>query len=323
MKKPLVSVIVAVYNIEDYVEKCLESLAKQDYENFEVIIVDDGSTDKSPEICDGFSGREKRFRVVHKKNGGLSDARNVGIKEAKGELVCLVDGDDKVRENYVSELVSVLEEGEAEIAVCGFNKERVEKKVVPGEQAAIDLLVAAENLNMVAWNKIYKKSLFIDNDIWYPVGKKYEDTLTTYKLLAAANKVAYTNKSLYIYNDSREGSIMNSSKVEERLMAREKAAEEAVKYFSDEKRDFAGKREGLVAAAKVAVLLSKYAFLDFAIGKKIDKKYQKEMLRWLKKNWKFYKKNKALSKKLKAYGMLSTSLGGILYILFRKVKHEK
>lgn len=323
MKKPLVSVIVAVYNIEDYVEKCLESLAKQDYENFEVIIVDDGSTDKSPEICDGFSGREKRFRVVHKKNGGLSDARNVGIKEAKGELVCLVDGDDKVRENYVSELVSVLEEGEAEIAVCGFNKERVEKKVVPGEQAAIDLLVAAENLNMVAWNKIYKKSLFIDDDIWYPVGKKYEDTLTTYKLLAAANKVAYTNKSLYIYNDSREGSIMNSSKVEERLMAREKAAEEAVKYFSDEKRDFAGKREGLVAAAKVAVLLSKYAFLDFAIGKKIDKKYQKEMLRWLKKNWKFYKKNKALSKRLKTYGVLSTSLGGILYILFRKVKHEK
>ena len=316
MKKPLVSVIVAVYDIKDYVSGCLESLKKQDYENYEVIVVDDGSTDGSAEICDEY-GKAKNFRVIHKKNGGLSDARNVGIKEAKGELICLVDGDDKVRENYISTLVETLESGEADIAICGFNKEHPENKVVSGEQAAIDLLVAQENIEIVAWNKTYKKSIFTDNEIWYPVGKKYEDTLTTYKLLAAAGKVAYTSKSLYIYNENRDGSIMNAGKVEERLMAREKAAEEAVKYFSG------SNSKGLTAAAEVAVLLSKYAFLDFAIGKKVDKKYQKEMLRWLKKNWKFYKKNKSLSKKLKAYGVLSTSLGGVLYILFRKVKHEK
>lgn len=323
MKKPLVSVVVPVYNIKDYILKCLESLAGQNYGNFEVVVIDDGSTDGSSEICDKFASGDKRFRVVHKKNGGLSDARNVGIHEAKGELICLVDGDDKVREDFISVLMETLEEGEADIAICGFNKEHPEERVVSGAQAAIDLLVKAENVEIVAWNKIYRKSLFVDNDIWYPVGKKHEDTLTTYKLLAAATKVAYTSKSLYIYNETREGSIMNSEKKEEQLLAREKAAEEAVKYFSGKDEVLAGEREGLIAAAKVAVLLSKYAFLDFAIGKKIDKKYQKEVLKWLKQNWKLYKRNKQVSKKLRAYGVLSTTAGGVLYILFRKMKHEK
>ena len=323
MKKSLVSVIVPVYNIKEYVGKCLDSLARQDYGNLEVVMVDDGSTDGSSEVCDEYVGRDKRFRVVYKENGGLSEARNVGINEAKGELICLVDGDDRVRDNFVSELVLALETNGADIAVCGFNKEHPANKVTTGEQAAIDLLVKQENMEIVAWNKIYRKSIFVDNNIWYPVGKKYEDTLTTYKLLAAAGKVAYTSKSLYIYNDAREGSIMNSGKKEEQLMAREKAAEEAVKYFSGNTAVLAGSREGLIAASKVAVLLSKYAFLDFAISNKIDKKYQKEILKWLKQNWKLYKKNKKLSRKLRAYGVLSTTAGGILYILFRKMKHEK
>jgi len=317
MKKPLVSVIVPVYNIKDYVKACLDSLVQQDYENYEVIIVDDGSTDESVGICDEYAKANKNFRVIHKKNGGLSDARNAGILDAKGEYICLVDGDDRVRKNFISELAHTLLDNEADVAICGFNDEHPEKKVISGEQATIDLLVGQENLEVVAWNKIYKKSIFVENEIFYPVGKNHEDNLTTYKLLAAAKKVAYTSKSLYIYNDSRAGSIMETSKKEEQLMAREKAAEEAVKYFKDDKR------KGLGAAAEVSVLLSKYAFLDFAVGKKIDKKYQKEMLRWLKKNWKYYKKNKMLSKKLKAYGALSTSMGGILYILFRKIKHER
>lgn len=323
MKKiPLVSVIVAVYNIEDYVEDCLKTLVSQDYENLEIIVMDDGSTDKSGEICDKFAS--KKLRVVHRKNGGLSDTRNCGALEAKGDLICFVDGDDKVKKNYVSRLVEALVSSGANIAVCGFNKEQPKKRIVSGGQATMDLLIGQENINIVAWNKIYEKSLFVDNNIWYhSTGGKYEDSLTTYKLYAAAKKVVYIPDSLYIYNDSREGSFMNSGKKEEKLLAREKAAEEAVEYFSDKKLDFAGEREGLIAAAKVAVLLSKYAFLDFAIGKKIDKKYQKEMLRWLKQNWKSYKKNQKMSKKLKAYGALSTTAGGILYILFRKIRHEK
>lgn len=321
-KAPLVSVIVAVYNIEEYVGDCLKSLVSQDYENLEIIVMDDGSTDKSGEICDEFAGR--KLRVIHRKNGGLSDARNCGVREARGELVCFIDGDDKVKKNYVSSLVETLVDNNADIAVCGFNKERPKGRVISGEQATMDLLIGQENIDIVAWNKIYKKSLFVDNNIWYhSTGGKYEDSLTTYKLYAAAKKVAYIQDSLHIYNDSREGSIMNSGKKEEKLLAREKAAEEAVEYFSDKKLAFAGEREGLIAAAKVAVLLSKYAFLDFAIGKKIDKKYQKEMLRWLKQNWKSYKKNQKMSKKLKAYGALSITAGGILYILFRKIRHEK
>ena len=148
MKKiPLVSVIVAVYNIEDYVEDCLKTLVSQDYENLEIIVMDDGSTDKSGEICDKFAS--KKLRVVHRKNGGLSDARNCGALEAKGELICFVDGDDKVKKNYVSRLVEALVSSGANIAVCGFNKEQPKKRIVSGGQATMDLLIGQENIDIV------------------------------------------------------------------------------------------------------------------------------------------------------------------------------
>ena len=306
MDNDLVSVVVPVYNVQDYVFKCLESLAKQSYKNLEIIVVDDGSTDDSGKICDEFAKSDERVKVYHKKNGGLSDARNYGIKKSKGQFVGLVDSDDFVDENFIQEMIVAMKDNDADIVVCGFNKEIPKPMVVSGKEATKKLLIEQENIDIVAWNKLYKKSLFLDNGIWYPLGMKHEDALTTYKLLAAAQRVVYIDKSLYHYVE-RKNSIMAEVKTVDRLKIREMAAEEAVGYFDDDE---------LKEVAEVSLLLSKYAFMDAAIRDEIEKKYFNMNREWVLKNRKKFSRNKYLTKKLKLYNFL---LVAGLYKVFRKL----
>lgn len=310
---PLISVVVPVYNIRDYVRKCLESIIRQSYKNLEIIVVDDGSMDGSGEVCDKFAKIDSRVRVVHQENGGLSSARNAGLKKAKGEFVCFIDGDDYIRKDFVLDLYSATRDNNADVAVCGFNKEIPREEVLSGREATARLLIEQENLEIVAWNKLYKKSLFDEGGIKYPEGEKHEDSLTTYKLLSSANRVVYVPKALYVYVE-RGGSIMDSVEVAPRLKMRERAAEEAIQFLKG--------REELVEAAKVSLLLAKYAFLDFSISGRVDKKEGAEALDWIRKNAKKYKNNKFLTKKLKVYNFLSTNFGGVLYTVFRKIRHE-
>lgn len=312
-KAPLISIVVPIYNTEKYLEKCVGSLIGQSYRNIEIIAVDDGSPDKSGQMIEKLAKTDERIRVFHKENGGLSSARNYGIRKAKGEFICLVDSDDYVKQDFVAVMLESVLRNKADIAVIGYNDFLPERQIVSGEGAAISLLTRQENIDVVAWNKMYRKELFVDNNIWYPEGQNYEDCLTTYKLLARAQSVTYIEKSLYCYVD-RARSITKNDKKEEKLKARELAAKEAEEYFKDE--------EDLLKAAKISLLLSKYAFLDFAISGVIDKECKKDTLGWLKKNVKNYKTNKFLTTKLKMYNFLSTKFGGVLYILFRKVRHE-
>lgn len=303
--KPLVSIIVPVYNIERYIKKCLESLCRQSYSNIEIIIVDDGSTDSSGEICDGFAVGDARVKVFHKKNGGLSSARNYGILKAKGEYIALVDGDDFVKKDFIEAMVKKAKEKDADLVICGFNDIVPKEELLSGEDAAARLLTSQDNLEIVAWNKLYKKELF--KDIRYPEGKKYEDSLTTYKILAEAKNVVYMPKSLYCYV-SRPGSIMDASKRLERLIARREAADEARDYFKNNKK--------LQQAAEIAVLTSKYAFMDAAIKKEVDWNYFVLNSEWIKKHKKQFEKNKFMTKKLKLYNFLN-SAG--FYKLFRTI----
>lgn len=305
MKRPLVSVVVPVYNIEKYIEKCLVSLIAQSYLNIEIVIVDDGSTDGSREICDKIASKDKRVKVFHKKNGGLSDARNYGIRKARGDLVMLVDGDDYVERDFVGAMWQEMQKTGADIVICGYNDVIPRKHSMSGVGAATKFLVEQENLEIVAWNKLYRKSLF--STIKYPVGEVNEDSLTTYKLLAEAKIVAYVDKSLYRYVE-REDSIMAVEKVERRLYNREKAAREAISYF-------AGNKE-LENAADIALLTAKFAFIDNAIRGIIPKKYYDENLKWIKVHGATYRTNIFMSKKLKIY-ILLCFLG--LYRVFRKV----
>ena len=303
----LVSIIVPVYNVEEYILKCLKSLSSQKYKNIEVIAVDDGSTDNSGKICDDF--KDERFRIFHKKNGGLSSARNFGIKKAKGEILAFVDSDDFVKEDFIEKMLERMVD-DVDIVVCGYNDEKPKEETLSGRIATIRFLTKQENIDLITWNKVYRKSLFLDNNIWFPEGKKHEDALTTYKLLSKARKIQYISESLYEYV-VRENSIMNSGKKEEQLEMRELAAKEAIEYFKSDKE--------LKQAAEICLLWAKYHYLNEAIFGEIDEKYEKESLKWIKKNVKKYKNNKFLTKKLRIYNILSMILGGKLYKVFRKV----
>lgn len=307
----LVSIIVPVYNVEKYVLKCLKSLAGQTYKDIEVIVVDDGSTDKSGKICDEF--KDERFRVFHKKNGGLSSARNFGIKKARGNVLAFVDSDDFVKKDFIEKMLNRLND-DIYVVVCGYNNEKPKEEVLSGREATIRLLIKQENIDLITWNKLYRKSLFIDNNIWFPEGKKHEDALTTYKLLSKAKRVGYIPDALYGYV-VRDGSIMHSGKKEEQLEMRELAAREAMEYFNNDK--------DLEQAAEICLLWAKYHYLNEAIFGNIDKKYEVDVLAWLKENAKKYKNNKFMTRKLCIYNMLSTFLWGFGYKIFRKMMPGK
>lgn len=310
MKKPLVSVIIPVYNIEEFVARCLVSILDQSFIDYEVIIVDDGSTDGSGEVCDEFARKDKRVRVFHNKNMGLSGARNFGIQKAVSEMIALVDGDDFVDRDFIEKMYGAMVETDVDVVVCGYNGIRPRSRVVSGEEACAALLVKQENLEIVAWNKLYKKKLFTKNEIYYPVGEKHEDALTTYKLLFQANRVAYITESLYNYV-SRDDSIMNKASVSDRLIMREKAAQEAVVYF---KRD-----EELKDAAKIAVLTAKFALVDYGNKKMIDNGLMIDAIEWIRNNVKTYKDNGYMTPKLRLYCRLIMCFSGWGYLLFRKI----
>lgn len=312
---PKVSIIVAAYNIENFIERCLESIQSQTYSNIEIIIVDDGSTDATSKYCDEFCKTEPRARVIHQKNKGLSEARNIGVKESTSEYIVFVDGDDMLSGDYVKKLLEATLKNRADIAVCGFimfpsdKSEHPKNKTISGEEAAIELFTEMDNYQLVSWNKLYKKSLFID--IKFPAGKKHEDNLTTYKLLAAAKKVTFISDALYYYA-KRDDSIMSSESLKEHLEAKLYSAQEAKKYLKNNKK--------LLAAAEIFELFAYNAYLNNIYAGKLKdnpKKYLKE----IKKNKKKLLKNEFLTKKLRAYITMETTFGGVAYKIFRKIKH--
>lgn len=215
--RPLVSVIVPVYNVEKYLEVCLNSILEQTYTNLEILVVDDGATDSSPIICDRFAELDARIKVTHQTNKGLSGARNTAMDIAQGEYFMCVDSDDFIERNCVERLLDALEFANADLAVGGYvycdeKGERHEKKTVSqkkeisGAEQMKNLLTNQE-IGDMAWCKLYKKELF--DGIRYPLGKYHEDVFTTYKLLARSKKTVILPEALYNYRQV-QGSIMNS-----------------------------------------------------------------------------------------------------------------
>lgn len=217
---PLISVIIPVYNVEKYLTRCLESVITQTYSNLEIILVDDGSTDGSGKVCDRYQEKDSRIKVVHKKNGGVSDARNEGIKVAAGKYITFVDSDDYVSDDYVSCLFAMISEERADIAVGTYvvvnDREQNQFLTAPKQRynktfsgiEAINNSWYKKEITNSTWAKLYKKELFLQ--VEYQKGKVYEDLGTTYKLLYKAKKVVYADYRIYYYVQ-REGSIMHSS----------------------------------------------------------------------------------------------------------------
>ncbi len=214
--KPLISVIVPVFNIRNYIEKCVKSIISQTYDNIEIILVDDGSTDGSGLICDTLAKIDNRIRVVHKSNGGLSDARNIGIDLCSGSYVTLVDGDDMISDEYVQKLFNIITKTNADIAICKhidfFNQEYLKQKStnkfkIFSSEEAIKEIITNGSFTTSAWGKLYRRDLF--KDLKYPKGRIFEDLPVTWRLFKRSNRIVYTSSQEYFYRQN-PSSIMNS-----------------------------------------------------------------------------------------------------------------
>ena len=203
---PLVSVIVPIYKVEQYLHRCVDSILSQTYSNLEIILVDDGSPDNCGEICDNYAVKDLRISVIHKKNGGLGDARNFGILQASGDYIVHIDSDDFVTKNHIETLLNLCIKYNAEISICGTHyyaseadlkiPEELIKEIVFDSVTALKHMLYQREYDTSAWAKMYKRSLF-DGVLYSDLYN--EDLATTYKLMLKAHKVAYTSKKLYYY----------------------------------------------------------------------------------------------------------------------------
>lgn len=222
MNSPKISIIVPIYKVEKYLKQCVASILAQTYTNFELILVDDGSPDACPAMCDEFAAQDNRIKVIHKRNGGLSDARNAGLDIASGEYIGFIDSDDYVSSEMYSVLVHGILEANAELAICNYIRvdefgNRIPDKSLSGisknrcfskKEFIEELLKPYGGYFVVAWNKLYKKSIF--QELRFPNGKQHEDEFIIHHVVAQCEKVMYVKDELYFYLQ-RDGSIMSKS----------------------------------------------------------------------------------------------------------------
>ena len=219
-----ISVVVPVYNVENYLERCILSIINQTYQNLEIILVDDGSTDNSGAICDELALKDPRIKVIHKENGGLSDARNAGIEAASGEYIGFVDSDDYIAHDMYEKLLDALQSTGSSISLCSYvyvdeDTNTTDENHFPRSPIVTEVLSSKDALEKIcsyrtgysfyvtAWNKLYDKNLF--NTLRFPKGRLHEDELTVHYLFDNATQVACISDVLYYYVQ-RKGSIMNT-----------------------------------------------------------------------------------------------------------------
>lgn len=229
MSKPIISVVVPVYNVEHELSRCVDSILVQSYANIEVILVDDGSTDGCPSLCDAYEKKDSRVRVIHKSNGGLSSARNAGLNCATGEWVLYVDSDDYILNDSCERLLAVGTKYDCDIvsadAVREFNggqEYMVHGSLADGEcYSSRDFIIKAVKpceWYAPAWLNLYNRSFLIENNLFFVEGLLHEDLEMQPRVFLAAKTVAYCAYPFYRYVD-RASSIMNASKVDERVTA--------------------------------------------------------------------------------------------------------
>ena len=222
-REDLISVIVPVYNMEQYLERCINSIVDQTYRNLEIILVDDGSTDRSPRMCDEYAAKDGRIKVVHKVNGGLSDARNAGLQVATGTYIGYVDSDDWIEPQMYQRMYEACIEHQAQVAVCRYAKiyrDHVDREgkgqVTVFDREGILKAYLADQPEYVVYNSVWSK-LFareVVEGVLFPVGKNSEDIMYTTKAFCKLEKAVYIDECLYDYVLDREGSIMNVNRTQ-------------------------------------------------------------------------------------------------------------
>ena len=216
----LISVIIPVYKVEEYLNDCVASVTAQTHQNLEIILVDDGSPDRCPEMCDAWAEKDSRIRVIHKSNGGLSDARNAGLDAASGDYIAFVDSDDYIRTDMLEKLLAAVLRTGSDIAACGIQNFGAARGVwgcqdftgTPEEIFA--KLYNDTSYPVAAWNKLYRRDCW--ESLRFPVGKICEDCFTTYRLIHNARRIVMIPEALYCYR-IRPESIMTASFTPKRM----------------------------------------------------------------------------------------------------------
>jgi len=307
--------------VEPYLRKCVESICAQTYTNLEILLINDGSPDKCPQICDEYAKKDTRIKVIHKTNGGLASARNTGLNIAQGKYIFFVDGDDFIHSKNIQTLFQLSMKYDVGITIGKIQKTKINEtipqsnitiheKCVSSEQSIY--LFTAQNSsetiqNISLCNKLYKTTLF--SDIRCPEGKNYEDAATTYKLLFHSNKIAYTTEAIYYYvirNDSIIGSLFTYKNLEA-----PQAYQEAITYFTNKQRPD-------LAKAFIPPLLMQLMFCYWGAQHILkDKKLAKQLLNQYRQYTQDLNQLKTINKFWK---LILKTLGQFpwLYSLYRK-----
>jgi len=234
-----ISVIAPIYKAEFYLDRCIKSIVNQTYKNLEIILVDDDSPDRCPQICDEWQKKDERIIVIHKQSGGVAAARNTGLDKATGGFISFVDSDDFITDDFLETLYNICNEYECDIAQCGYTEVFNDSIVSCAKENSIKIFGNIQMLyniyseldisTIVLWNKLYKKHLF--ENIRYPAGKIHEDEAVSYKVIYNANKIAVTSKRLYMYYQS-DNSVIRGKYNSKRLDIFD-ALEERIRFFNE------------------------------------------------------------------------------------------
>jgi glycosyltransferase involved in cell wall biosynthesis len=285
MKQPLVllTVIIPVYNVKPYLGRCLDSVVNQTYRNLDIILVDDGSTDGSGELCDDYQKKDSRLWVIHQENKGLSEARNAGLARARGDLLAFVDSDDWLAPDAYTVAVSAHLDTRADISVFGYykvyeHKKKMEKPdffirpMVLTKQDAVHELILNDRINNYAWNKIYNRNIF--DGLSFPPGRIYEDIYIMHKLFLRAEKISVVCARIYYYLQ-RKSSLANSRSLNNEL----KRSNAYVYRFYDLRNNPLVNQETLVSKTATNIIDVLYMF-PF----RIRGKYRQKMTGFLKEH---------------------------------------
>lgn len=317
-----ISIIIPIYNVEKYLPACVESILQQTYKNLEIILVDDGSPDRCPVICDDLAQKDDRIRVIHQKNKGLSGARNTGIENARGDYLIFVDSDDTVEQTLVEELYTYAEKWNCAIVACGrnyiFEDGQIVCKIAHDESKVYGFEEAMQEMNsfrlfdMSAWAKIYRRELF--EDIRFPEGKLSEDYYIMYKLFDKAQTIGYVAKPLYNYLQ-RQSSISRNKKINHDFAD---AAKKQMEFLDDKYPQMSVLGHTAYASANLTVY-------DFYLknGVKCPKDKLLEFKKTVRNNLVYIRKNKNISKakriQFELFDKCAVLYKGV-FVLYRKIR---
>lgn len=324
----IISIIVPIYKVEKFLRKCIDSIINQTYKNIEIILVDDGSPDSCGVICDEYEKEDNRIRVIHKKNGGLSEARNYGIEASIGKYIMFVDSDDYIDKNMCERLLSIAQRYDTDITMCEIyeisgmqkyispisNLER--NKIFNGDIVMKEFFLRYSTELYASWNKLYKRELFFsENNIRFPVGELYEDMFIEYKLYNLSKRIIIIPDKLYYYIQ-RKDSITGTKCTIKHINSRLNYIKTLKNFFENVDADIKKYVEVAILRAKIEVISSSIKDNIYSI---------KDIKKYIRNELVFYniRKNKKVNIFiLIKYYLLRAKMGFFIMRLLIKIKYK-